>query len=158
MTLRSQQDAQVEFDVVLMPQGADPDRPHRGWAEGVALPQTDQVEAAWDFASFMAGEEGDKIYSEQTGRIPNTFALIESFWIPTIQERFQVENGQAFIESFKRSEVDVIGGVPRSRMWSEIVKPTGYDPLMAGSATAAEVLPKVDEELQKALDEFWASQ
>jgi multiple sugar transport system substrate-binding protein len=153
-----EQDAQVEFDVVLMPQGADPDRPHRGWAEGVALPQTDQVEAAWNFAYFMAGEEGDKIYSEQTGRIPNTFALIESFWIPTIQERFQVENGQAFIESFRRSEVDVIGGVPRSRMWSEIVKPTGYDPLMGGSATAAEVLPKVDEELQKALDEFWAAQ
>lgn len=149
---------EIPFDVVLMPEVADPDRPHRGWAEGVALPQTDHVEAAWGFAHFMGDEEGDKIYSETTGRIPNSFDLIESFWIPTIKERFGVENGQAFIEAFKRSEVDVVGGVPRSKMWSEVVKPVGYDPMLGGSATAAEVLPNVDEELQKVLDEYWASQ
>jgi multiple sugar transport system substrate-binding protein len=149
---------QIEFDVVLMPQGADPDRPHRGWAEGVALPNSDNVEAAWDFAHFMADEEGDKIYSETTGRIPNSFDLIESFWIPTIKERFQVENGQAFVEAFKRSEVDVVGGIPRSKMWSEVVKPVGYDPMLGASATAAEALPKVDEELQKVIDEYWAAQ
>ena len=152
-----EQGKQIEFDVVLMPQGPDSGRPHRGWAEGVALPKSDNVDAAWGFASFMAGEEGDKIYATQTGRIPNSFDLIESFWIPTIKERFGVENGQAFIEAFKRSEVDVVGGVPRSKMWSEIVKPVGYDPMMDGSATAAEALPKVDEDLQAVLDEFWAS-
>jgi multiple sugar transport system substrate-binding protein len=148
---------QVEFDVVLMPQAADADRPHRGWAEGIALPNSDNVDAAWDFASFMAGEEGDKVYSETTGRIPNSFDLIESFWIPTIKERFGVENGQAFVEAFKRSEVDVVGGIPRSKMWSEVVKPFGYDPMVGGSATAAEVLPTVDEELQKVIDDYWAS-
>jgi multiple sugar transport system substrate-binding protein len=144
---------QVDFDVVLMPEVADPDRPHRGWAEGLALPTSDNVEGGWGFASFMASEDGDKIYAETTGRIPNTFGLIESFWIPVIEEKFQVKNGKAFIESLKRSEVDVIGKVPRSKMWSEVVKPVGYDPLMAGSATAAEVLPKVDAELQALLDE-----
>lgn len=143
--------------MVLMPQGADAGRPHRGWAEGIALPKSDNVDAAWGFASFMAGEEGDKIYATQTGRIPNSFDLIESFWIPTIQERFGVQNGQAFLEAFKRSEVDVIGGIPRSKMWSEIVKPVGYDPLINGSATAAEALANVDATLQESLDEFWAS-
>jgi ABC-type glycerol-3-phosphate transport system substrate-binding protein len=152
-----EQGKQIEFDVVLMPEGADPERPQRGWAEGVALPKSDNVEAAWDFAHFMGGEEGDKIYSETTGRIPNSLGLIASFWIPTIKERFGVENGQAFIEAFKRSEVDVVGGIPRSKMWSEVVKPIGYDPMLGGSATAAEVLPKVDEELQKVIDEYWAS-
>jgi hypothetical protein len=29
--------------------------------------------------------------------------------------------------------------------------------LLGGSAKAADVLPKVDEELQKVLDEYWAS-
>jgi hypothetical protein len=82
---------------------------------------------------------------------------MESFWIPTIKEKFGVENGQAFVEALKISEVDVVGGIPRSKMWSEIVKPTGYDPLTAGSATAEEVLPKVDEELQALIDEYWAS-
>jgi hypothetical protein len=105
----------------------------------------------------MAGEEGDKIYSDTTGRIPNTFDLIENHWSIIIKEKFGVENGKAFVEALKRSEVDVIGGIPRSKMWSEVVKPVGYDPLIAGSATAAEVLPEVDAKLQEMIDEYWAS-
>jgi multiple sugar transport system substrate-binding protein len=149
---------QHEFDVVLMPKMADENRPHRGWAEGIALLKGDNVENAWKFASFMASEEGDKIYSETTGRIPNNLALIESFWLPTVTERFQISNAKAFVEAFKRSEVDVVGGVPRSLMWSEIVKPTGWDPLINGSAKAADILPAVDQALQAKLDEYWATQ
>jgi multiple sugar transport system substrate-binding protein len=148
---------QFEFDVVLMPKMDDPNRPHRGWAEGVALIKTNNVDNAWKFASFMASEEGDKIYSEITGRVPNNLELIDSFWIPTVQEKFQFSNAKAFVTAFKNSEVDVVGGVPRSLLWSEIVKPVGWDPLINGSAKAAEVLPKVDEALQAKLDEYWAS-
>ncbi|NOK58453.1 MAG: hypothetical protein GFH27_549279n259 [Chloroflexi bacterium AL-W] len=148
-----EQGKQVDFDVVLMPQGTDTERPHRGWAEGVALLNGDNVEAAWSFASFMAGEEGQKTYSEITGRMPNSLTMVESFWLPKIGELFQVQNGQAFIEAFRRSEVDVIGKVPRSQMWSEVVKPNGWDPLLNNSATAAEVLPAVDEALQRLIDE-----
>jgi multiple sugar transport system substrate-binding protein len=154
--LRSE-NKQIEFDVVLMPVGADKERPHRGWAEGVCLVKGKKIEDAWGFASFMAGDEGDKIYCEITGRVPNNPALLESFWLPTIEERFQVKNGKAFIKALEHSEVDVVGGVPRSLMWSEIVKPVGWDPLVNGSATAKEVLPKVDEALQAKLDEYWAS-
>jgi len=148
---------QIEFDVVLMPKMADTARPHRGWAEGVALLQSDNVEEAWGFASFAASEEGDKIYSETTGRMPNNIALLESWWVPTVQERFQITNAKAFIEAFKNSEPDVIGGVPRSKMNGEVVKPIGYDRLVNNSATAAEVLPEVDTAMQALLDEYWAS-
>jgi hypothetical protein len=74
-----------------------------------------------------------------------------------IKETFGVENGQAFVTAFNSSEVDVIGGVPRSKMWSEVVAPEGWDPLKNNSATAAEVLPKVDEALQALIDEYWAN-
>ena len=148
---------QIPFDVVLMPKMADEGRPHRGWAEGIALLKGDSVEEAWGFASFMASEEGDKIYSEITGRMPNNLALLESFWIPTVQEKFQFSNAKAFIEAFKRSEVDVIGGVPRSKMNGEVVKPLAYDKLVNNSAKAAEVLPEVDKALQALLDEYWAN-
>lgn len=151
--------AAIPFDVVLMPRMADESRPHRGWAEGIVLPRTTtgNTEAAWGFISFMAGEEGNRRYSEITGRIPNSLDLIESFWIPTIEERFEVSNGQAFIEAIRSSEVDVISGVPRSRMWAEVVRPNGYDPMLNASATAAEVLPRVDEALQALLDDYWAN-
>ncbi|HEU4323933.1 MAG TPA: extracellular solute-binding protein [Roseiflexaceae bacterium] len=143
---------EVPFDVVLMPQGADAGRPHRGWSEGVAIFKSDRVEQAWAFASFAASEEGQKIYSAATGRMPNTLGLIESFWLPTVQETFQITNGKAFTEALRRSQVDVIGKVPRSKMWAEVVKPLGWDPLQNNSAKAADVLPRVDEALQKLLD------
>lgn len=149
--------AEVPFDVVLMPQGADDSRPHRGWSEGLALPVTDNVDDAWNFASFLASEEGNKVYATITGRIPNNADLVESFWVPTVAERFGCENASNFIEAFKRSEVDVVGGVSRSQFWAEAVKPIGYDPVLANDATAAEVMPAVDEAVQAILDEFWAS-
>ena len=147
---------QVEFDVVLMPKGADGSRPHRGWSEGVAIPKTDHVDAAWKFVQHISGEEGNKVYAETTGRIPNTAALVESFWIPVAKEKFGLENGAAFVEAFKASELDVVGGISRSQFWAEAVKPVGYDPILANDATAAEVMPKVDEAVQSILDEFWA--
>jgi multiple sugar transport system substrate-binding protein len=148
---------QIEFDVVLMPKMSDEARPHRGWAEGIALLKGDSVEDAWGFASFVASEEGDKLYSETTGRLPNNMALVESFWLPMVQERFQLSNAKAFLEAFKRSEVDVIGGVPRSKMNGTVVKPLAYDKLVNNSAKAADVLPEVDKALQALLDEYWAS-
>ena len=149
---------QVEFDVVLMPKMADGARPHRGWSEGVAVPTTDMVQEAWNFVAYMGGEDGQKTYSTLTGRIPNSENLVDSFWIPTIEERFGVTNGKAFSEAFRRSEVDVIGGVSRGQMWAEVVRPEGWDKLINNSATAAEVLPVVSAGVQALLDEHWARQ
>ncbi|MBX2997766.1 MAG: extracellular solute-binding protein [Caldilineaceae bacterium] len=149
---------QIEFDVVLMPQQQDSERPHRGWAEGVAVPRTNRADAAWGFVSYMGGADGNRIYSTITGRIPNDLSLIESFWVPAIAERFGVQNGAAFVEAIRRSEVDVIGGVSRTRMWNEVVRPQGWDRLNNNSATAADVLPTVNAGVQALLDDYWANQ
>ena len=146
---------EIAFDVVMMPAYKDPQRPHRGWSEGVCVMATDQADAAWDYVRFMGGEEGQRIYSAITGRLPNTGDLIQEFWIPTVQERFGVTNGAAFVEAFTRSEVDVIGGVSRGQMWNEVVKPLGWDPLLNNTATAAEALPQVTAGVQALLDAHW---
>lgn len=154
--LRNQK-KEVAFDVVMMPKGADTKRTHRGWSEGVILPKSNNQDAAWAFASFMAGEEGNKTYSELSGRIPNNPKLIESFWLPTIKERFGVTNGKAFLEALKNTQIDVVSGVPRSKMWSEVVKPVGWDPVVAGTKKAEEVMPEVDKKLNALLDDYWKS-
>jgi multiple sugar transport system substrate-binding protein len=145
----------VPFDVVLMPQLKDSRRRHRAWSEGVNLLKGSKVEAAWAFAKYMASEEGQKIYSEITGRIPNTLDLAERFWVPMVRQRFGVENARAFLEAFRRGMPDVIGEVSRTKMWTEVIKPVGWDPLLAGSAQAREVLPQVDARLQALLDDYW---
>jgi multiple sugar transport system substrate-binding protein len=151
------QGAAVDFDVVLMPKMDDENRPHRGWAEGVVLFANAPVDASWELIKFMSGEEGQQIFSELTGRLPNTFSLIESFWAPKVQENHGLTNTQAFVTAFSKGEVDVISGLPRSQYWNEVVKPTGWDPLLAGNATAADVLPAVDEGVQKLLDDYYAN-
>lgn len=143
----------VPFDVVLMPKQADGSRPHRAWAEGFALMKGKNEAAAWDFMNFCAQPEGDKVYSETTGRMPNTFALIQDWWLPTVEKNFGMKNGKVFIDAFKAGQLDVVGLVPRSKIWTQVVKPLAWDKLIAGSAKAADVLPEVDKAVQKLLDE-----
>jgi multiple sugar transport system substrate-binding protein len=150
-----EQKKEVVFDVVRMPKGAGSGRPHRGWGEGVAVCKTDKAEAAWNFAAYLVSEEGNKVYSEISGRMPSNLQLAESWWLPRTKELYGIENGKAFLDAFKEGQIDVVSGVPRSKMWAEVVKPTAWDAMNAGSAKPADVLPKVDEKLQKLLDDYW---
>ena len=52
----------------------------------------------------------------------------------------------------------MIGGVSRGQIWSEVAKPVGWDPMLANSATAAEVVPAMNEGVQGLLDAHWARQ
>jgi len=153
-TLREQK-KQVEFDVVRMPKGTAAGRPHRAWGEGVCVVKTAKVEAAWEFAKYLVSEEGNKMYSEITGRIPSNLQLAETWWVPRAKELFGISNGKAFIDAFKEGQIDVVSGVPRSKMWAEVIKPVAWDLINNGTAKPAEVLPKVDEKLQKMLDDYW---
>jgi len=153
-----EQGTAVDFDVVLMPKQQDENRPHRGWAEGVVIFNSAPKDAAWELTKFMSGEDGQKIFSEITGRIPNNPALVESFWAPKVQENHGLTNTAAFLTAFAKGEVDIVSGLPRAQYWNEVVKPIGWDPLIGGSATAADVLPLVDAGVQKMFDDYWASQ
>jgi multiple sugar transport system substrate-binding protein len=152
-----EQGTAVDFDVVLMPQQQDAERPHRGWAEGVVIFNTAPLDAAWDLVKYMAGEDGQKTFSAITGRIPNNTDLIESFWAPQVQETHGLTNTGAFVKAFASGEIDIVSGLPRAQYWNEVIKPVGWDPLIAGSANAADVLPLVDAGVQKLFDDYWAS-
>ena len=98
-------------------------------------------------------EEGNKIYSETTGRIPSNLALAESWWVPRTKELYGIENGKAFLDAFKEGQIDVVSGkVPRSKMWSQVVKPTAWDLFNSGNGQPKDLLPEVDKKLQALLD------
>jgi multiple sugar transport system substrate-binding protein len=152
--LRTQK-KEVVFDVVRMPKGAGAGRPHRGWGEGLCIPKGGKTEAAWGFASYLVSDEGNKSYCTLTGRMPSNLKLAQSWWVPMTKDQYGIENGQAFLDAFKEGQIDVVSGVPRSKMWAEVVKPLAYDVINAGTSKATDVLPKVDAALQKLLDEYW---
>jgi multiple sugar transport system substrate-binding protein len=155
--LRAQK-KEVVFDVVRMPKGAGAGRPHRGWGEGVCIVKTAKTEAAWRFASYLVSDEGNKMYSEITGRIPSNLQLAQTWWLPRTKELYGIQNGQAFLDAFKEGQIDVVSGVPRSKMWAEVVKPTAWDLINAGTGKPTDVLPKVDQKLQPLLDDYWKTQ
>jgi len=144
---------EIDFDVVMMPKGADSSRKHRGWSEGVVVPASDNPEAGWGFAKFMGDEEGNKLFCQETGRVPNNPALVESWWIPTIKEKFGVDNGDQWLKIINNLEVDVIG-ISRASIWNECAKPVAWDPMVTGEKTAAEVLPELDACVQALLDDL----
>lgn len=148
----------VAFDAVLCPKAGDPERRHRAWSEGVMLPKASHLDQAWELSKYMADTEGQTTYVNIAGRVPNTLELVQSLWLPSIKKNFGVENGNAYVEAIKRGMPDVISVVSRDQMWAQAVKPNGWDPLIAGSMTAAEALPKVDQGVQKLLDAYWATQ
>jgi multiple sugar transport system substrate-binding protein len=155
--LRAQNKA-LDIDVVLMPKGKDTaNRWHRGWAEGIALLKGKKVDDAWKFAQLAGSGDGNKLYSKVTGRLPNDLEVAKSWWVPLAKETWGISNGQAFIDAFTSTQIDVISGVPRSKMNAEAVKPTGWDVLTANKGNAVDVLPKVDAAVQKLLDEYWAA-
>lgn len=153
-----EQGTAVDFDVVLMPKQQDENRPHRGWPEGVVIFNTAPQDPAWEYVKFMSGEDGQKIWSDATGRIPNNLALAESYWAPQVKEKYGLTNTAAFLTAFSKGEIDIVSGLPRAQYWNEVIKPVGWDPLIAGLANAADVLPQVDEGVQKMFDEYWTSQ
>ncbi len=151
-----EQKKEVVFDVVRMPKGAGAGRPHRGWGEGVCVVKTPKADAAWEFAKYLISEEGNKTYCEVTGRIPSNLQLAESWWVPQTKTLYGIENGKAFLDAFKEGQIDVVSaGVPRNKMWSEVVKPTAWDVINNGTGKPTDVLPKVDEKLNKMLDDYW---
>lgn len=135
-----------------MPKSKDGARRHRGWSEGINFFAGPRLEQAWDFGKFMVSDEAQTQWSEITGRIP---AIAEKHWVPNVRKVYGVENAGALLKAFQNSMPDVIGEIPRSKMWNEVVKPQGWDPLIGNSAKAADVLPKVDAGLQKMLDAHW---
>jgi hypothetical protein len=62
-------------------------------------------------------EEGNKMYSETTGRIPSNQELVESWWVPHDQgDSTRSSNGKAFLDAFKEGQIDVVSvKAPRSR-------------------------------------------
>ena len=148
----------VAFDAVLCPKGTDSARRHRAWSEGVMLPKGKNVDQAWVLAKYMADTDGQTTYVNIAGRVPNTLDLVDKVWLPSIKKNFGVENGQAYIDAIKRGMPDVISVVSRDQMWAQAVKPDVWDPLIAGSGTAADAMPKVDQAVQKLLDQYWATQ
>lgn len=96
----------------------------------------------------------DRSLLQKTGRIPNNYALVDSFWAPMVQKNHGLTNTKAFLTAFEKGEADVISGMPRSQYWNEVVKPVGWDPLIAGSCLW---LPMCCHWWTQACRRFWTS-
>ena len=122
-------------------------------AKASRVTKTDLAEAAWAFRRVPGERRRQQaVLRRSPAASRRTSTWRKSWWVPRTKELYQIENGQAFLDAFKEGQIDVVSGnVPRSKMWSEVVKPTAWDTINNGSAKPAEVFPQVDEKLNALL-------
>jgi multiple sugar transport system substrate-binding protein len=144
----------VRFDVVTLPKGKSGNPTHMGFAHIQTMNAvTDQVEAAWKLFKFT-GDAKCQQHMAEGGRQPNTPEFIEKFWVKLAKEQFGFENTQAFIDAMDTGVIQCTG-MSTTPIQLEVFNPF-RDALVAGDATAAELLPGVNKALQTMCDEYWA--
>ena len=150
---KAKREGGTPFDVVTMPKGSVGSR-HMGFAHIMTMNvQQDHLEAAWTLFKFTGDAKCQKHVAEG-GRQPNTPEHIEKFWLKTAQDTFNFQNAQAFVDAMDTGVVHVTG-LYDITIYNEVFNPF-RDALIAGDATAAELLPQVNKDLQAMCDEYWA--
>lgn len=89
-------DLEEDFGIAPLPKADYQVTPNGGWAMGISS-KTDYPEEAWQFVKFLTGNEGARIYVEQTGDIPARYSIVEE--IPELKEyphNIFVQQGQKF--------------------------------------------------------------
>jgi len=144
----------VAFDVVPMPKGTAGAK-HMGFGHIQAMSSTTREEdATFTLMKYIGGEEGMTLFIENTGRQPNNPEFNERIWVPRAMEKYNFENGQAFIDCMETGVVHVVG-LNDLTLNTEVFYPF-RDTAIAGDATVPELIDGVNEALQAMCDEYWS--
>jgi ABC-type glycerol-3-phosphate transport system substrate-binding protein len=147
----------INFDVVEPPVGDVDYNYIFGHVHGHSITsQSEEPGAAWELIKFILSDQGQEIIANG-GRMCGTPGNIDEIWGPIASEKYNFENVEAFSEGMREGSTPVIlaeggtinsyGGGPITSLW---------DVLLGQQATAAEAVPSANEEIQAALDQYWA--
>ncbi len=148
----------INYDVAEPPIGTVDLNFNFGHVHGHCITATSKQQAAgWELIKFILADEGQQIIA-QGGRMCGHPDNIDKIWAPLASETYNFKNTAAFSNGMREgatpvilgqgSTFDVYGGGPLQVLW---------DKLVGLQATAAEAVPAANQELQTALDEYWAA-
>jgi multiple sugar transport system substrate-binding protein len=154
---KAKREGGTPFDVVQLPKGPKGERAHMVFGHVLTMNNTSKnKDAAWELLKF-AGSEGGQKHVAAGGRQPVTPQYMEQYWVPAAKETYGLENMDAFINAFETGIVHLAGEVDDRYLYNEVLQAV-FDKMIAGEATAHEVIPDANAAIQQILDEYWAEQ
>lgn len=151
---KAKREGGTPFDVVMLPRGEGGRRAHMVFGHVLTLNRASKAkDAAWEFMKFAGGEGGQK-HVAQGGRQPVTPEFNERFWVPLAKQQFGLQNTSAFIKAFETGILHFAAEMNDLYLYNEVLK-EAFDKMIAGQATARDLIPAVNTRLQQILDEYW---
>jgi multiple sugar transport system substrate-binding protein len=145
--------AGLSYDVAPVPFPADGQRAAAaGGAAWVISEQSDNKEAAWTFLSWLqSAEGGQKLYTQSGEIFPALQSVAKSDAF--LSSGQPPANRQAFLTEGENARVGRFGYFPDWDELSGSIIDAGLQPVWAGEAKAADVLPQICEQVDAFLKE-----
>ncbi|HEX2033616.1 MAG TPA: extracellular solute-binding protein [Chloroflexota bacterium] len=146
------------FDVQLLPRGKVARTPHMNLIEGQAMTkQSKDKDAAWDVIKWIAGEQGQRRIAEG-GRMCNVAEMSRKFWLPSVKEKYNLGNADAFLKAIDLGTINLVGAVTENVINRDAELGQAVNDIRDGKVTAREAMEQVQPKIQQVLDTYWATQ
>jgi multiple sugar transport system substrate-binding protein len=148
------------FDVAALPRGNASEGTHNIMnIEGqVMMAQSKERDSAWEALKWIAGEKG-QVHIAESGRMPNTIDYIRKYWLQQAQDKYNFQNGQAFLLPYEGKQIaeSIFAGGVTIDIFTAKVANAFFDKMIAGTS-ARQLGDEFNRAAQKLLDDFWATQ
>jgi ABC-type glycerol-3-phosphate transport system substrate-binding protein len=126
--------------------------------EGQAMTkQSKDKEAAWDVMKWIAGEKGQQRIAEG-GRMCNVPEAIRTFWLPSVRQKYNVANAEAFLKAIDGATINLVAEVTENVINRDAGLAQALTDVRDGKITPKDALDTVQPKIQLVLDNYWASQ
>lgn len=135
----------LDYGITYLPVAEDDGEPFT-WSGGFAMVMptgAKNADQAWDFMTFMSGEEGQRMWVEQVNKIP--------VWAPLLDDKTVIESQGVFAEMAHHSTIRPplpVGGQVSDAM------STAQEAVLLGAETPEEALQTVYDRVQPQMDRF----
>jgi multiple sugar transport system substrate-binding protein len=148
----------TQFDVQLLPTGRINKKLHMNLIEGQAMTvQSKDKDAAWEVMKWIASDNGQRRIAEG-GRMCNIPETNRKFWLPSVKQKYNVANADAFLKAIEGATINLVGEVTENVINRDAGLSAAITSIRDGKATAREALEQVQPRIQQLLDQYWASQ
>ncbi|MBI2940380.1 MAG: extracellular solute-binding protein [Chloroflexi bacterium] len=155
---KAKREGGTPFNVVMLPKSKTGKQLHMGFVDGhYILKASKNQDAAWEFLKYVGGDGGQKRVAEG-GRQPNTPEMNRKYWVEPTRKDFGCENAEAFVKAMETGIIHLVGEITDAQLANEAGLQAAIDAMIAGQKKAAELIPAVNTQIQKVLDEYWAKQ
>ena len=118
---------------------------------------TKYADASWELMKYMMSPEGQMAIADG-GRMPGIIETQSSYWVPAVAEKYNCDNGTAFVTAMQQGRPIIIAGegLSTNSLAAAGAPLAAAVEAMKNGTPAAEALEEANPKMQKIIDDYWA--